>query len=288
MNIHVVKAWMKRWPLVSRLYPFLYELKFRTERRSRIRKLKGKDSFPADVLVIEVGHGGLGDSLLHSHLPRIAKASGKYSQVFLSNVTPFRNPAHRRVVWELNPHVDGFTDAPGILFQDLLKNRPGRFSPPFRVREGHNLLDEIMLAYGLDDGKRFHEPELYYRPRLLPELQGKTLYDPNWVSPVNYGVTPDRLERYFSRHRIRVDLQFEPRQRSRPLPSCPEMIRDRSFEHFCDIVYSCHQLYCFATGTAALAAALGKPAHVFYHRGLQPEFLFSKVHRYINLDDPTS
>ncbi|TAK86060.1 MAG: hypothetical protein EPO20_09735 [Betaproteobacteria bacterium] len=278
-----------------RLYAALSTAKFRAERTARRVKLWFSPKREAhssatpravddkDTLIIEIGYGGLGDSLLHSHLPRIAKETGKYRAVFLSNLIPFRRAVHRRFVWEMNPYVDGFTDRPGLSFQELLIKKgisPTRFS----IREGMNILDEIMLAYGLDDGLRCHEPEMYYKPRPLLDYSNKILYDPNWVSPLNDTVGAARLEEYFRANEIRVDMQFAPRGNSNPLKSCTRLIHDQSFEEFCDILHSCGDIYCFATGTAALAAALGKRAHVFYHSGIKADFLFSTRHEYISLD----
>ena len=271
--------------------PFLSVAMFDAQRELRRIKLlarRGESAETKDIndrttLIIEIAYGGLGDTLFHSHLPRLAKESGKYSAVLLSNMTPFRDPVHRRVVWQLNPYVDGFVDKPGVLFQHLLR-RKGISPVRFRMRDGMNLLDEIMLAYGFDDGLRFHEPELYYKPNNVIELSDKVIFDPNWVSPVNDETTISRIERYFAENGIKSDMQFAPRKNSRPLAACSTYIRDRSFEHFCDIVYSCKDIYCFATGTAVLAAALGKKANVFYHKGINRDFLFSKLHNYIDLD----
>lgn len=288
----VLKTTLKTTPgLSSYVYPFLYDAVFNVQRELRRIKLimhRGKVAPTKDIndsttLIIEIAYGGLGDTLLHSHLPRLAKESGRYSTVLFSNITPFRNPAHQRVVWQLNPYVDGFVNKPGVLFQDLLKKK-GISPVKFRMRDGMNLLDEIMLAYGFDDGLRFHEPELYYKPNRLGEFSDKVIFDPNWVSPLNDGNTVSRIERYFAENGIKIDMQFEPRKNSRPLAFCSTHIWDQSFEHFCDIIYSCKDIYCFATGTAVLAASIGKKANVFYHKGIKSEFLFSKRHNYINLD----
>jgi hypothetical protein len=78
-------------------------------------------------------------------------------------------------------------------------------------------------------------------------------------------------------------MQFNPRNNLSGLFNCKEFIDDRSFEEFCDIIFSCKEIYCFATGTAVLAEALGKKANVFYIETMDPVFLFSKKHNYIKL-----
>ena len=60
-------------------------------------------------LVIKIFWGGLGDHLLHSPIPRIAKEKG-YDKVFISNKSIYRNPQTKKLVWEYNPYVDGFCE----------------------------------------------------------------------------------------------------------------------------------------------------------------------------------
>jgi hypothetical protein len=60
------------------------------------------------TLIIEIPYAGLGDHLFHSHIPRIAKEIGVYNKVYISEFSPFRSLDDKRIVWELNPHLDGF------------------------------------------------------------------------------------------------------------------------------------------------------------------------------------
>src|SRR5947208_379571 len=122
-------------------------------------------------LVIEVKHGGLGDHLFHSHLPRIAKETGTYRRVFYSLLSVARNEEITDLIWKSNPFVDGFIDAPGT------RHNRGIFSQ----REG-NLLDAVMLQHGMDDGLRHHEPELFPDIQANDELSDVGVYDPNYVS----------------------------------------------------------------------------------------------------------
>jgi hypothetical protein len=103
-----------------------------------------------------VKYGGLGDHLFWSHLPRIAKQLGKFRRVVVSESSEFRQDAYRHFIWELNPFVDEFC------------KESRNYDDVSDVEPGTNLLDTIMLRMGLDDGPRFHEPEMYYRPKVLP------------------------------------------------------------------------------------------------------------------------
>lgn len=65
-------------------------------------------------LIIEITYSGLGDHLFHSHIPRIAKIYGGFDEVFISNYSKFGHIDYKKIIWELNPYVDGFVDSHGI------------------------------------------------------------------------------------------------------------------------------------------------------------------------------
>lgn len=219
-------------------------------------------------LVIHVKYGGLGDHLFYSHLPRIAKETGRYRNVYISEASPFRNQEIRRLVWELNPYVDGFCNEI-CPYPDLLP----------KLDRGCNLLDQLMLCHDLDDGERFHEPEIYYVPNMLETLVGKTIYDPNYVS--NAGrLSSEKVEKYFLTQHVRIDIQMKLREKSLPVNNFGSWLSSDSLEDFCDIIHSCGNIYCLVTGTATLASALGKPATILYGAGVSSFFMHSELHSY--------
>lgn len=222
-------------------------------------------------LVIHVKYGGLGDHLFYSHLPRIAKETGRYRNVFVSEASAFRSQEVRRLVWELNPYVDGFCGET-CPYPDL--------EP--KLARGCNLLDHIMLCHDLDDGARFHEPEIYYVPQMVTSLAGKTIYDPNFIS--NAGrLSSDMIAKYFTVHDIGIDYQMSIREKSVPVVDFGSRLSSDSLENFCDIIFSCGKLYCLVTGTATLASALGKAAVVLYGEGVSEFFMHSRSNTYIKL-----
>ncbi len=223
-----------------------------------------------DTLILQIKYGGLGDHLFYSHIPRIAKELG-YKEVLISNKSDFRNAEYKHLIWELNPFVDGFTDKEGVHVADA---RP--------TNTDENLLDRIMLNLGLDDGKRFHEPELHYKPILVPEVIGKTVYDPNYLSNAGL-VNAHKVDTYFSSHDLSIDLQFTLRNNSIPTTHFSGFIQARSLYDFIDILASAKDIYCLVTGTASLASALGKKAHVFYTAEMPAEFRHSRNNTYIKL-----
>jgi tetratricopeptide (TPR) repeat protein len=230
---------------------------------------------PRSHFVIEVKHGGIGDHLFYSHLPRIAKQSGKYDKVYVSSRSQFRSEEYRKLIWESNPYVDGFCE-------------DGADYPIFdSVEDGMNILDKIMLLRGLDDGKRFHEPELYLRCRPRFDLSGAVIYDPNFVSYVGE-VSTEAIESFLRDNDIRITHQMKLWERHFALRDCGIELHTPTLLEFCRAVVSCRRLLCLSSGTASLAAALGKAAVVFYGDGQKKMFHHSALHKYVNCSGKTA
>lgn len=226
------------------------------------------------IFVIKVKFGGLGDHLFYSHLPRIAKQSGKFSRVLISDLSEYRNPDYRRLIWEANPYVDGFTreDAPYPLFDN--------------VPAGTNLMDQIMILRGLDDGKRFHEPELYFKPGKIDSLAGATVYDPNFVSNVG-NLEARHIERFFARNKITPDFMLQPRGKGFPVRRYGTIIETKNLEHYCSVIVSARRFICLTSGGATLAAALGAPVVALWGNGQCQMFHHSPIHTYVNVNPIT-
>lgn len=225
------------------------------------------------TLIIEIIHAGLGDHLFHSHLPRIAKESG-YEKVFISNSSPTVHPDYKHLVWELNPYVDGFIDEHGksIDVGDLV----------VKVNSGTetNLLDEIMLAFGLDNGKRWNEPEIYYKPKMI-ENYNKIIYDPNFLSWIGLCTKEDAMT-FFKKNKVKFDAIMKLRNgKIFYIPNgTEEYIETPTLEDFCDLIYSSKELHCLTSGTATIAAGLKKSAIVYYGEGQPEGYQHSKLHTY--------
>jgi len=223
------------------------------------------------TLIIQINFGGLGDHLFYSHLPRIAKETGRYDKVYISNQSGFRQEAFKKLIWMSNPYVDGFTDLPGYIMTSL------KYNPEI------NIMDQVMLLSNLDDGKRFHEPELYFKPIIKPELQGKIIFDPNYISNAGDKISKQNIENYFQKNNINIDYQMQLRDMSVSISNFTNWLHSDSLEDFMSIIVSCKEIYCFVTGTATLACALGKKAHVFYDKEFSRQFLHSKINTYVEL-----
>jgi len=245
-------------------------------------------------LIIQSGYPGLGDNLLLSHIPRIAKESGRYEAVLVSNHSLFRDPACRMLVWESNRYIDGFTNEPGFVLLPPHTRDPGRnklFEILFELglenritylQKGCNLLDQFMLSMGLDDGFRFHEPEIHLEIPRVREYENLVIYDPNYITNVG-SVNSHQIEAYFERAGINIQAQIALRNNSVAITKATATVTAKSLVDFCSLIVSCKELYCLTTGTATLAAALHKSCTVLYGDGVNPLYHHSRLHRYVKI-----
>ena len=222
-------------------------------------------------LIIEIRKGGLGDHLFYSHLPRIAKETGAFDSVYISNHSFFRNEDYKKLIWESNPFVDGFTEDRGVF----------HFSTFFN--DTQNLLDTLMLLYGLEDNIRMHNPEIYFKPEVKAELKGAILYDPNFVSYTGDLKSSELIKNWFDQKNISVDFQMAViGKRKLTLKNQQVLIANDIFD-FCSILISVEKIFCLNTGTAVLATALELNCNVFYGKGLDKGYMHSKSNNYIYL-----
>src|SRR4029077_11277698 len=115
-----------------------------------------------------------------------------------------------------------------------------------------------MLALGLDDGLRFHEPKIYYQIPQRREYENTVLYDPNYITYVGT-ISAEAVREFFKREDIRPNVQMQAYNNSIELPEIADRIFTASIVDFCSLIVSWKALYCLMSGTATLAAALNKP-----------------------------
>lgn len=227
------------------------------------------------TLIIEIRYAGLGDHLFHSHLPRIAKETGKYDKVYISNHSKFGHPDYKKLIWEYNPFVDGFSEAEGTAVDiAILVQKVSRDSPL-------NLLDEMMYAFGLDNAKTWNDPEIYYTPK-FKEAYHHIIFDPNFVSWIGNVIDEDAMI-FLRKNKIHFDFIMKLRgNKTMFIPDADtKYIETPTLEDFCDLIFSAKKMYCLTSGTATLAAALGKPATVFYGIEQADGFKHYKQHNYV-------
>ena len=224
-----------------------------------------------DEFIIKVLFGGLGDHLFLSHLPRIAKESGGFKRVYISNLSEYRNIEYKDFVWGSNPHVDGFTDQDAPYPLKMLVDR------------GNNVLDQVMLLRGLDDGLRYHEPELYIKPPIIESLRDKVVFDPNYISNVGQFESA-HVEKFFAKEGITPDYMLALRPKGVSIEKYGAILTTESLMHYCSVIVSARKFICFSSGGATLAAALGVPAIVLWGPGQHGMFHHSRLHRYVNVN----
>jgi len=221
-------------------------------------------------LIIKNPWGGLGDHLFMSHLPRAAKESGEFDKVFISKLSIYLNPETKHLVWELNPHVDGFTD------EDMIYPMFGE------VPEGKNILDVVSDFYRVPIlGGCFQEPEIYYKPKCIPELKDAVILDYNSFS--GKGIpSSESIKAYFKSVGVGITHQMSPLHPKYENFNYTK-VKANGLENLCDIIYSCKAFFSMLTGSTTLAAAIRKPTTVLYIDGALPMFRHSKLHTYIHL-----
>jgi hypothetical protein len=150
------------------------------------------------------------------------------------------------------------------------------------LEPGCNLLDQYMLALGLEDGLRFHEPKIHQQIPKRSEYENVILYDPNYITHVG-AVSAGAVRECFKREGVQPDTQMQPRGNSIQLSELTNRISTINIVDFCSLIVSCKALYCLMTGTATLAAALGKPCTVLYGEGANKIYHHSRLHRYVRI-----
>ena len=223
-----------------------------------------------DTFVIIVKYGGLGDHLIVSDLPRIANECGGARRVLISNLSEYRHSDYRRLMWEANPYVDGCCD----------DDAP--YPPPGDIPAGMNLLDHIMMFRGLDDRKRYHEPELFFRPERNDLLINATVYDPHVIS--NAGdITSSHVEKYVRKNRMFIECMLNPREKCIPVKRYGQLLKTHNLEEYCSVIVSARRFICLTSGGATLAAALAQPAICLYGLGVSQLFHHSRLNRYVDV-----
>ncbi|MGB0932813.1 MAG: hypothetical protein ACPGU5_00930 [Lishizhenia sp.] len=226
------------------------------------------------VLTIEIKNSGLGDQLFHSHLPEIAKKTFGYSKVLISKHSKIKFDAYKKFVWDDNPFVDGYTEEKGIGFEisQLLE----------LVTEQDNLLDILMIKFGLDNGKRQNQPKIYYTPKIISKLKDKIVYDPNFLSWVGK-VESEDLMLYAKKKKIKFNYIMKLREGKvlyEPNESTT-FIETKTLYDFCDLIASVKKMYCLTSGTATIAAGLNISCMVFYGAEQPKGFHHFKRHEYL-------
>lgn len=191
------------------------------------------------MIIIEQPWGGLGDNLQFSTLPEVGNSLGV--KVFISNRNTYRNPDIKKLVWDTNPFIAGFTDAPGNL-------------PPLNIVSNNHIINWETTLFGTYKNIR---PKLYYAPIMLDEFKTETVIDPNAISRVaNFQKivqdNPDAIilnsDSYKGKKNIKTENIFQ----------------------WVSIMYSARDVICQYSGSSVTMSALNKKCKVYLPPNVNP------------------
>lgn len=269
--------------------PSLYNKKYIEDIYYKIRYInningeitKGVNFLPDKnkTLIIQVPplYDGLGDHLIFSHLPKIAKQ--KYDRVLLSNKMEFKGEGYKEIVWETNPFVDGWTDDESYILDSANKKYGINFyrilQSMWEISPQMNILDIIMLCHGLDNGKRYNVPEIYYKPKFNSEYNmnvfdvNRLSFNGNRFSESYYDST--YILSILDKNNIKIDGITNPNSKrlnggvdfiSNVNKISQNILNISNIFDFADMIYSSKSFTCFNTGSYWLSASLGVRSNV--------------------------
>jgi len=226
-----------------------------------VRSLNASKGVMSDIFVFQVEHGGLGDHLFFTPLPRLLKERGLAGKVFISSASPFRNQHIYDFVWASNPYLDGISDAPVTL-------------TPQVPAEINKVINQIMAKHGIVDIYDELNPELYLEVDENIQYAGKSYLDLNYISYVGAFSLIDKL----MLARLHPDcILINPGLILKHFVN-NETIKISCLGEYASLIKSAGFFGCLTSGGATLAAALRKSSYVFFGHG-HPSFLRHSLHR---------
>jgi hypothetical protein len=213
--------------------------------------------------------GGLGDNLQLSTIPRRFFEKFGYKGVYISNKDrqKFRNEEIKKLVWEMNPYIAGFTDEPGanIVDDGLL-----RF-------DGETKWIPLMEKIYQFDGPYSRRPEIYYIPKKpLIDVSDKIIVDltssveNNTMDKIHYRTKIRNFFQSLNEKIFIVDLA-NIKKTSTFIDYTSDIISDKLIEkiqvnnifEYCDIIKHCKQYICGFSGSLSLAASIRENFNCF-------------------------
>lgn len=212
---------------------------------------------------------GLGDNLQISTIPR--RFYEKYNEkcVYISDSMFYRNEEIRKLVWEMNPYIAGFT------------NEKGTDIHPY-ITFKHFWIEEMERIYGLSEPYSI-KPDIYYsisdedkfnvKDKILIDLsysdqsyKDVILGIPNAFNNIkNYFNTGiDFNEVYVVRFENLKDNKNHKEFWKEIFPvNFSNIISVKNIFEYCELIKHCKSFICSHSGNNALSAAIGKKTTVF-------------------------
>jgi hypothetical protein len=223
--------------------------------------LQSNESSNNKIIVIEEekGGGGLGDHLIYTTLPELYSKLGY--KVYISSKSVYRTDEMYDLVWKLNPYIEGISDLPRnagrYKFLECLFDDKGPCE--IKNKTSGNFIKDIEMLHGLTNGYRKY-PVLYYKPKLINELENVLLYDTkSFSSPQSdkelTSFFKDVIKKYpeLKVKKINYINKIENRD-IEDIKTDKYDIKDIS--HLCDAIFSCKVLAAGFSGSSVLASAI--------------------------------
>ena len=249
----ILRKLKKDWPLVYssalHLYIFINNLKnIITERKEKRDYYKAIEKIKENKeVVLNIQFGGLGDLLALTSLPRLLKEQYGIS-FFISNSSQsiIKNPDFFKLCFELNPFFCGVKDGTNSNFQLKTFATEKTFINFLTDLKAPSITKTFEDQFNLQgDGK----PEIYYKPKIIPEYKDVILVDKKYISGKKFGWS--YCEKSFEKEcNIYMDSETK-----------IEYVdpKKQNVFQYADMIYSCKRFVSVLSGGAALAASLPDP-----------------------------
>ncbi len=217
-------------------------------------------------LILPIQYGGLGDHLFFSHIPEIVKKRQLYDRVFISNKSPFNNLDTKKLVWDLNPYIDGFTDEP---YTPNPKEHFMFHNYDFKTK---NIYDYVLQLLDIEMDEFCKKPKTYYNATRYSEFDGVVLVDLSFKTNAGVKLDYEAIKSHLSQHEkvyfLNNKLEF--------FNHYPNVVT-RDIFGYIDCLYSCKRIYTVVSGTSQLAQVYHNDIHVFVNKSVMlPAFYLNQ------------
>ena len=199
-------------------------------------------------MIIETS-GGLGDNLQKSTIPRMLTEKG-YT-VFVNhkhNYSWIHTEDIKRLVWEMNPYVRGFTD-----------RSPSKIDSPYPQNVNNDFIKNWESYYGLEPKNSY--PEIYYKPNKIEGID--VIFDMSWLSG---SYTPlivnEMVQSFLEEYKTSNCKQVLSPYQYNNVELDIEKIDCESIYDLADVLYSANAIITLSSGPQMLSAAIHKGAIV--------------------------
>jgi len=200
-------------------------------------------------VVIYQKWGGLGDNLAHTTIPKLCKEYGY--ECFLSKHNKFRNDEMKSIMFKGIPIIDEINES-WIDNYSILQTKEW------------NHIRSIQLGYGFKTAP-YSYPFIDYEPKLIKELENKTLVDLSGLHLFTYHshiFNKDNLTKVYNKI-LSLSNDFtdvlkveKPNYKSNEVVVAENKYKINSLFEYCDALYSCKNFITIDSGQSNLAATI--------------------------------